>query len=125
MHVRPVAVGTDVGVGVGRGVGRDVGVAVETDVGVGIGRGVGVFVGTNVGVGLRVGIWVWLGVVIGVGGCVAQASPLKPKPSRTITKDRVRIQIPSAVKVDGPRGQEGAHVLNAGPVMLTPIEHQA
>ena len=128
-----VAVGTRVGVGVGSGVG----VAVGTRVGVGVGSGVGVAVGTRVGVsmnvevvvgdtrvrvGLRVGIWVGLGTVVAVGGCVAQVSPLKPKPSRTITKDRVRIQIPSAVKVDGQRGQEGAHVLNACPVMLTPIE---
>ena len=70
-----------------------VGVAVGTRVGVGVTVEV-VVGGTRVGVGLRVGIWVWLGT--GVGGCVAQASPLKPNPSRTITKDRVRMQSPSA-----------------------------
>ena len=72
-----------------------VGVAVGTRFGVGVTVEV-VVGGTRVGVGLRVGIWVWLGTVVGVGECVAQASPLKPNHSRTITKDRVRMQSPSA-----------------------------
>ena len=72
-----------------------VGVAVGTRVGVGVTVEV-VVGGTRVGVRLRVGIWVWLGTVVGFQWTCLRYAFANLNHSRTITKDRVRMQSPSA-----------------------------
>ena len=51
--------------------------------GVGGGVGVAVVIGVGVGVGVRVS------VDVGLAGCAAQARPIRPITSSTITKDRL------------------------------------
>ena len=63
-------------------------VGVGLDVG-GIRGGVGGGVGVAVVIGVGVGVGVRASVDVGLAGCAAQARPIRPITSSTITKDRL------------------------------------